>query len=227
MIAQIPLSRCHGLRGYGLGKDGIFHGIGRQHRQIPGTGIMTGAVQSVGVFKMGVAQPQKPCLVVHQLHKALHRAPTADGQRYRCIVARGQHQSVQQLLNRQHLPLPQVHGRAFDPHRLLGNAHPIQHVAPFAYHKGRHNLGGAGDQAPAVGVFIKQHPAADGIQGIGLFGADRVSFPGQNQNGGQQSSRRSGEESFHLSHPGIGCPGKNVLCLYVFPSRQTNWYLSH
>ena len=98
VVRQIPLTDLHIFRGYGFIENRVLHGIGRQNRQIPGRGIMTGTVQTVGIFKMRPGKAKDSGFVVHQLRKALHRATTIDGQRNRGIVAGGQHQSVQQFL---------------------------------------------------------------------------------------------------------------------------------
>ena len=106
---------------------------------------MAGAVQTVGVFEVGSGKAQISGFVVHQLRKALHGAAAVNCQRDRCIVPRGKHQTVQKLLEGQHLPLLQVHGGAFNAHRFLGNPHSVQHIALLADNQRSHNFGGAGN----------------------------------------------------------------------------------
>ena len=94
MVAQIP-SRClDRFRRYGLCENGVLHSVGSQGRQIRGTGIVLRRVQTVGVGKMGIPQPQYPRLVVHHANKALHCAAAVNGQRHRGIIAGGKHKSV-------------------------------------------------------------------------------------------------------------------------------------
>ena len=208
VVCQVPLANGNRAGGDGFPENGIFHGVGCQFGQIPGGGIVAGSVQAVGIFKVGICQAKISGLVVHQFRKALHRAAAVDGKRHRRVVAGGQHQPVQQLLEGQHLSLLQIHGGALDAHRLPGNPHSVQHVALLADHQSRHDLGGAGNQPPLPGVFLKKHPSGDPIQHIGMVGGNRPRRCRQKQCGGQQRCRRPCGNSFHISHPGVVCPGK-------------------
>ena len=135
---------------------------------------MIGAVKAVGVFKVRAFQTQSVGLVIHQLDKAFHRAAAVNGQRHRHIVAGAEHQTVQQLLHRQNFPFPQVHGGAFDAHRLFRDPHPVQHITLLADDQCRHDLGGAGDKAAAVGILFIQHTLCFRVPKDGFLRGDRL-----------------------------------------------------
>ena len=162
---------------------------------------------------MAVFHSQKSRLIVHQLRKTFHRAAAVDSQRHRRIVAAAQHQAVKQLLNRQHFPFLQVHGRAFDANSFLRNPHPIQHIALLTDDQGRHNFGSAGDQALLLRIFLINHPSGQRIQHDCSLRRYGPGFHRKKRDGGQQRSRRPGDPSFvHNPHPRIACPEqKNVI----------------
>ena len=201
MVGQIPIPHLDVFGGNGLVENGILHGVGRQNPQIFCRGIMAGTVQAVGIFKVRPGQAETARLVVHQLREALHSAAAVNGQRHGGIVAGGQHQPVEQLLQGKHLPLFQVHGGTLDAHRFLGNAHSVQDVALLANNQRRHDFGGAGDQAPLRGIFLVKHSPTDGIHRIRPPGGHGIRPHRQKQDGGQQCSRRPGEKSSHFFSP--------------------------
>ena len=170
MVGKEPLPHPKGFGGDRLAENGVFHGIGRQPGQVFRRGVVAGAVQAVGVFVVGIGKPQEAGLVVHLLGEALHGAAAVDGQSHRRVVAGGQHKPIQQLLEGQYLPLPQVHGGTLDAHRLPGNPHPVQHVALLADDQGRHDFGSAGHEGLPGGILFKEHPPGDPIQKAGLPG---------------------------------------------------------
>ena len=155
--------------------------------------------------------------VVHQLRKSLHRAAAVDGQRNSGIVAGRQHQSIQQLLKGQHFPLLQVHGRTLDANRFLRNPHSVQHIALFTDNQCRHDFRRAGNQASLLCIPREQLPAADGVQNIRPARGNRFRLHRNQQSDGQQRSRRSGEESFHVSHPELVCPDVRWVIPPFFP----------
>ena len=146
MIAHHPAPCLDGLGGNGFGKNGIFHGVGRQNSQVLGAGMVVWGIQAVGGGKVGLFLPQRSGLVVHQLHK-VRRIPAAEaGQGHGGIVAGGQHEPIQQLLDGQHLPLLQIHGGPLNAHRHFGDPEAAEHIALLADHQSRHDLGGAGNE---------------------------------------------------------------------------------
>ena len=116
-------------------------------------------VQTIGIFKVRASEANAPGFVVHQLGEAFHRAAAIDRQGHSRVVAGLEHQPIQKLLHRQNLTGLQVHGRPLDAHSLRHNLHPVQHIALLANHQRRHNLGGAGNEAPAIGIFLIEDPA--------------------------------------------------------------------
>ena len=213
MIVQIPLTNGDIFRRYGLVENRIFHGIGRKDRQIPCCGIMSGAVQTVGIFKVRTGHAKDSCLVIHQLRKAFHCAAAVNGKCHSRIVSGRKHQSVQQRLQGENFSLLQVHGRAFDAHRFLGNPHTVKDVALLTDDQRRHNLGGACNEAAGIRILLINHTTADGIQQNRLLGRNCPRFQRQKQSGGQQCSRRSGEKSFHTYSPEESFPGMNRIIL--------------
>ena len=177
MIAQHPAPCLDGPGGNGFGKNGIFHGVGRQNSQVLGAGMVVRGIQAVGVGKVGIFQPQRSGLVVHQLHK-VRRIPAAKaGQGHGGIVAGGQHEPIQQLLDGQHLPLLQIHGGSLNAHRLFGDPIAAEHIALLADHQSRHDLGGAGNEGllllspgekrlPRRGIHHRGPPCG---KGLGLY----------------------------------------------------------
>ena len=105
MISQRPVSCADSFGGYGFGENRILHSVSCQDSKIPGCGIMSGAVQSVGVLKMGSCHAKHTGLVVHEFSKALHSSAAVNGQRHCRVVSRGQHQPIQKLLEGKHLSL--------------------------------------------------------------------------------------------------------------------------
>ena len=185
VVAQIAIAHGNCFGGDGFVENGVFHGIGGQNRQIPGGGVVSGAVQPVGIFKMTLGHTQHPGLVVHHFREALYSAAAVNGQSHRRVVAGMEHQPIQQLLECQNLPLLQIHGGAFDAHSLFGNPHPVQDVALLADHKSCHDLGGAGNQAPLVGILLIQNPSGGGIHQNCFFGGQRLHADREKQDGSQ------------------------------------------
>ena len=54
---------------------------------------------------MGILQSQFPRQIIHLFHEAFHGAAAVDGEGHRRIIAGGQHQPVQKLLQGKDLPL--------------------------------------------------------------------------------------------------------------------------
>ena len=197
MVGQHPLPHRHGFCAHGTGENGIGHGIGGKPRQIPGGRIMIGGIQTVGIDEVGVLQSQLPGLVVHQLRKALDGAAAPDGQRRRRIVAAAEHKPVEQLLDGEHLPLLKIHGAALNTNSLGRDLHPVENIAPLTYDQGRHDLRGACNQTPVIGIFFIERPAGSCIQHNSLFrrnSADRT----EKKDGGHKDRRRPKKHCFHI-----------------------------
>ncbi|MNI31304.1 hypothetical protein D3C73_851820 [compost metagenome] len=65
----------------------IMHSIGCKHSQVIGAGIMFFRIQSMGIGKMGVLQPQFLRLGIHQIHKTFFRSSDMLGNSCSGIVA--------------------------------------------------------------------------------------------------------------------------------------------
>ena len=73
----------------------------------------------------------------------------------------------------------------------------VANLAALADDERRHDLGGAGNQAPVAGVLLIEHPSGGSVQNDGLFrrkGTDRT----QKKDGGHKDRRRPKKHCFHI-----------------------------
>ena len=67
----------------------------------------------------------------------------------------------------------------------------------LADHQRRHNFGGAGDEAPLIGIFLVQHPPGGGIEHDGLLRGNGGDLR-HKKDGGHKDRRRPKNRSFHI-----------------------------
>ena len=157
---------------------GGLHGIGRcaeqlgkaRHRHRPlcqaghvvGCGVVVGAVQAVGIYKMGARQAQLRGFGVHQLHKRLHAAGGVLCQHIGCVVGTGQDRGMEQIVERHDLSrLQRDMGRArlqrID--RVRADRDLLRHVAAAFFHsqRQRHNLRDTGWIIPLGAALLYEH----------------------------------------------------------------------
>ena len=159
VVGQISVPDGDGGRRDNAAEVLVLQGVGRQRRHIPGAGVMSLRVQTVGVGEVGVGHPQLLRLLVHQRHKGLRLPGDAVRHRQGCVVAADQHESVEQLLQPQHIPGLEVHGGTLR-HVLRCDRILLLHPAVLQGHHGGHDLRDAGNEALLVPVLLIQHPPA-------------------------------------------------------------------
>ena len=138
----------------------VVHRRAGQTRHIPGGGIVVLMIQAVGIGKGGVLHTQLLSGLVHHADKPFLTAAHVVRNGHRRIVAGTQQQSVKEGLQRQLLPLLEVHGGPLRHGRLPGDFDHVVQVSFPDGHQGREDLGGAGDEHFLVGVvFIQNTPA--------------------------------------------------------------------
>ena len=136
----------------------ILHRRAGQKGHVPGGGVVILMVQAIGVSEGAVLHPQISGGLVHHAHESRLTAAhmTRDGH---CgIVSGTEHQAVEQRLQRQLLPLFQIHGGTLGQRGLPVDCHNFPQVSLPDRHQRRHNLRGAGDQHLRVGVLLIEYP---------------------------------------------------------------------
>ena len=129
VIGKGPILQGYSPGGDHLPKDFIFHGMCRQHRQIPGRAVMLFRIQTMGIGKHRVPQVQFLCSLIHLLHKGCLTAAAMDRQRHCSVVTRVKHQTVQEHLYRMAVAFLQMQRRPFHPHSLRRNKNNVCQIA--------------------------------------------------------------------------------------------------
>ena len=87
----------------------VFQDLLGQQGHIIGGRIMVFVIQPVGIYKVSILHPQAVRPLVHPVHKGLYRPGAAPGNGQGGVVAGGQQQAIEQLLQCQLLSYPEVH----------------------------------------------------------------------------------------------------------------------
>ena len=170
-----------------------------QNGHIVGGGVVVRVIQTIGVCKVGVVHAQLGGLFVHLRHEALHVSPAVACNGQGRVVARGEHQPVEQSLQGDLLLRLEVHGRALRPRPLTLDGYRGGQVGmEFHRHQGGHQFGDAGDAPLFPGVFLIEHPPALFVHQDGRGGGQGGFCPenGQNQ---QRQNQQKGAPAFQNS----------------------------
>jgi hypothetical protein len=131
---------------------------------------MTGRGQPLGVLVTRARQPQRPGLLVHQLHEALGPCPpTPSAQRHGRVVAGLHDHALEQVLYRDLLIGLDEHARAGHAPRALTDSkflvqRELARLERIEHHIGGHQLGQRGRFDRLIWVLGGQHLPAGGIQ---------------------------------------------------------------
>ena len=207
MVSQVSLANRNRLCGYCFLKNRVLHSVCSQNGQISRCRIVPRSIKAIGIFEMGIFQPQLMRFVIHKLCKSLHRSTAIDCQCNGCIITGMKHQAVKKFLDCQHFPFLQIHGRTFNSNGFFWDSHSIQDIALLTNNKCSHDFRSTGNQAPRVCVLLIKDTSSNCVQQNGFLSRNCKSLKRKNQDGGQQCSRRPGDNSFHCSSPGSSIPG--------------------
>ena len=178
MVGQIAPAVRNRLcfAGHDRGEGLVLQRRAGQTRQIVGGGVVVVGGQPVRVGEMRVLQPQFGRALVHQQDEVLHRPAGRDGQRGRRVVARLEHQPVQQVGDGDLLALGKINRRALDPDGLLRHGDDRFRVQPFDGQQRGHNFRGRGHPHPRMRVTGGQDIAALLHHDVGRRGGGHGAF---------------------------------------------------
>ena len=179
MVGQVALAvrNCLRFAGDDFGEGLVLQRCAGQPRKIVGSGVVVVGRKPVRIGKMRVFQPQLGCALVHHRYKMLHCAARRDGQRRRRVVARFEHQAIQQVGDGDLLALNQINRRALDADRLLRNGDDSLRFQQLDSQQRGHDFGRRRHPQPHVFVSGGEDVAALLHHNVGSGSGSHGVFP--------------------------------------------------
>lgn len=160
-----------------LRKEGNRHGIaGQAHEVVSGcvvdagkdVAMTVGDFQAVGVGVVRLVEMQSLRLKVHDGHEIRYRASDVVGNCHRRVIAGGQHQSVEQVTQRQFVAWYQTRAAAAVLRHLVQRVLPdgnfLVEIAGLDSDNGGHNLGGTRHRQCFLRVLAEEDIAGVGVK---------------------------------------------------------------
>ena len=153
----------------------VLHGGGQDLGHVGCAGVVVVVVQAAGVHKVRVDAAQLGGLLVHHVGKGLVVAGHVAGQDIGGLVARGQQQAGEKILDGQGLPRHQARGRAVGGDLIevgLRDRLGLVKVCVVKDHQGAHDLGHRGRVAALGGVLVVDDGVGGAVDDHGGAGSE-------------------------------------------------------
>ena len=203
-----------GARGDDAAELFVLQRVGGEPRHVARGGVVVVVVYAMGVHKMGAGHAELGGLAVHAVGERLDGAGRVAGDGGRRVVARDEHEPVEQVAQADRLADLQPHERAVLGKALLDLfAHGdlrVQIFAAFKRQDARHNLRGAGRVGALVRGALIEHLAGVVPVGHDHLGGGNGAVIVFGKRGGRQRERQRRRQQhaeksfFHVVLP--SCP---------------------